>query len=82
MENVKVYHSQTIDHNNCQLTVEGPVVPNLLAEWSMHNDLDAFRRPKDQQDAVVEIASLTEGRVISKKPAPLRYGPMTNQIQL
>jgi acetoin utilization protein AcuA len=64
MKHIKVYHSQTIDHDNCLITIEGPVAPLALAEWSMHKDLDAFRRPKDQQEALVEIASLPEGRII------------------
>jgi acetoin utilization protein AcuA len=77
MENVKVYHSQTIDQNNCHLNVEGPVVYNLLAEWSMHKDLDAFRRPKDQQVALVEIASLPEGRVIVARNGETIIGYVT-----
>jgi acetoin utilization protein AcuA len=64
MKHIKVYHSQTIHVNNCHLTVEGPVAPLVLAELNMHKDLDAFRRPKDQQTALVEIASLPEGRII------------------
>lgn len=31
----------------------------------MHHDLDAFRKPIEQQEALIEIASLPEGRIIT-----------------
>jgi acetoin utilization protein AcuA len=77
MEHIKIYHSQTIDANHCQLTVEGPVAPILLAEWSMHKDLDAFRRPKDQFEALMDIASLPEGRVIVARHDKIIVGYVT-----
>lgn len=47
-----------------ELIIEGPVPPDRLIGMSMHKTLDAFRRPQEQHDALVEIAALPEGRII------------------
>lgn len=44
--------------------VEGPVPPEKLATYSFHEGLVAFRPPKQQQQAIIEIAGLPEGRII------------------
>ena len=77
MEHVKVYHSQTVEHNDCHLTIDGPVAPAWLAEWSMHKDLDAFRRPMDQHEALMEIALLPEGRIIVARYEQIIVGYVT-----
>ncbi|PZE22555.1 GNAT family N-acetyltransferase [Paenibacillus xerothermodurans] len=65
MEHRKRYHSQLVPYGQSQqIMVEGPVAPEQLANYRMHRDLDAFRRPGDQFEALVEIAGLPEGRVI------------------
>lgn len=43
----------------------------------MHADLDAFRRPKDQHEAIVDIASLEEGRIIIARDGELIVGYVT-----
>lgn len=47
-----------------ELIIEGPVPPERLIGMSMDHTLDAFRRPQEQHDALVEIAGLPEGRII------------------
>lgn len=64
MEHIKKAHSQTITVQDKEFTIEGPVHPDLLAQYVMHKDLDAFRPPKDQHQALIEIAALPEGRII------------------
>ncbi|WP_317890181.1 GNAT family N-acetyltransferase [Paenibacillus sabuli] len=64
MEHRKIYQVNRLSSKEGELLVEGPVAPDVLAGWSMHTDLDAFRRPRDQHEALVEIAALEEGRVI------------------
>ncbi|MFD0680429.1 MULTISPECIES: GNAT family N-acetyltransferase [unclassified Paenibacillus] len=68
MEHYKRYHSQLIPYQSTRsIVIEGPVPPEQLAHYQMHSDLDAFRRPKEQFEALIEIAELTEGRIILAK---------------
>ncbi|MEK8131913.1 GNAT family N-acetyltransferase [Paenibacillus filicis] len=64
MEHLKQYHSFTIPYQDSELVVEGPVPADRLRTYVMHPDLDAFRRPKEQFVALVEISELPEGRII------------------
>jgi len=64
MEHYKIYHSRHVPYRDSKITVEGPVPPEQLKAYRMHPDLDAFRRPKEQFEALVEIAGLPEGRII------------------
>jgi acetoin utilization protein AcuA len=64
MEHIKIYQSRVIPYSSADLVVEGPVPPERLRSYTMHRDLDAFRRPKEQFEALVEIAELPEGRII------------------
>jgi acetoin utilization protein AcuA len=43
----------------------------------MHKDLDAFRRPKDKHEALMEIASLSEGRIIVTRNEKIIIGYVT-----
>lgn len=60
-----------------ELIIEGPVPPEQLAGMKMHETLDAFRRPKDQHEALVEIAELAEGRIIIARAADVIVGYVT-----
>ncbi|GAB6990537.1 GNAT family N-acetyltransferase [Paenibacillus pini] len=64
MEHLKLYHVHPITHEDRCLVVEGPVPPDRLSQMTMHPDLDAFRRPAEQLEALIEIAGLDEGRII------------------
>lgn len=64
MEHVKRYHSLLVPYRSTSIIIEGPVSPDQLKQLRMHADLDAFRRPKEQFEALVEIAELPEGRII------------------
>ncbi|MBE1447037.1 GNAT family N-acetyltransferase [Paenibacillus sp. OAS669] len=64
MEHYKIYHSRHVPYRDSQIIVEGPVPSERLKSYRMHPDLDAFRRPKEQFEALIEIAELPEGRII------------------
>ncbi|WP_135556797.1 GNAT family N-acetyltransferase [Paenibacillus cymbidii] len=77
MDHIKTFHSLTIERELGKLVVEGPVPPERLAEWSMHEQLDAFRRPPEQLEALVEIAALPEGRIIAARDGDTIVGYVT-----
>ncbi|WP_258296846.1 GNAT family N-acetyltransferase [Paenibacillus peoriae] len=64
MQHLKLYHLDTLDHNGQTICVEGPVSADQLRSFQMHKQLDAFRKPKEQFDALVDISELPEGRII------------------
>ncbi|KAF6636580.1 GNAT family N-acetyltransferase [Paenibacillus polymyxa] len=64
MQHLKLYHLDTLDRNGQTIYVEGPVSADQLRSFQMHKQLDAFRKPKEQFDALVDISELPEGRII------------------
>ncbi len=77
MEHRKLYHSQEIEYDGRTLLVEGPVKPDHLRTLTMHPDLDAFRRPNEQHEALVEISELPEGRIILTRDGSTIVGYVT-----
>ncbi|MHA7963680.1 GNAT family N-acetyltransferase [Paenibacillus sp. CAU 1782] len=49
--------------DSASLLIEGPVPPDKLALFDMHPSLDAFRRPAEQHEALIDIAGLPEGKI-------------------
>ncbi|WP_028545034.1 GNAT family N-acetyltransferase [Paenibacillus taiwanensis] len=64
MEHRKCYRAHIVPYGDRVVIVEGPVKPEVLQVLDMHSDLNAFRRPKEQHQALIEIAALPEGRMI------------------
>lgn len=64
MEHKKTYYSKELDTKEGKLIIEGPIPSETLASYDFHRDLVAFRTPKKQHQAIVEIAKLPEGRII------------------
>jgi len=64
MEHNKTYNSLDFKHKNGDLIIEGPISSDELAALDFHENLTAFRRPTQQQEALVKIAGLPEGRII------------------
>lgn len=60
-----------------ELIIEGPVQRERLERMTMHKALDAFRRPHEQHDALVEIAGLDEGRIILAREGDMIVGYVT-----
>lgn len=77
MEHIKRFHTDHFEAGGRELTVQGPVPPEILAEWRLHPDLDAFRPPAEQKEALIEIAGLPEGRIIVARERDLVVGYVT-----
>lgn len=77
MEHRKTYIRHTIPYQDNEIVIEGPVSPSHLQTLQMHPELDAFRRPKDQHEALVEIAGLPEGRIILARVNEVIVGYVT-----
>ncbi len=65
MEHKKWFHSEVITTPEFEIIISGPLPSEQLNQYTMHSGLDAFRRPLDQHNALVEIADLAEGRIIA-----------------
>nr|WP_198421541.1 MULTISPECIES: acetoin utilization protein acetyltransferase AcuA [Bacillus] len=57
--------------------IEGPVSPEDLAGYEFHKDLTAFRPPREQHEALVDIAGLPEGRIIIARDGRTIIGYVT-----
>lgn len=79
MQHNKRYHSQSFQAapDGPDIVIEGPVSPDSLSALAMHSQLDAFRRPKEQHEALVEITELPEGRIILARDGDLIIGYVT-----
>jgi acetoin utilization protein AcuA len=64
MEHIKEHHVRSIFKSGHRIIIEGPVQAETIKQLEFHTDLDAFRRPLEQQEALAEIAALPEGRII------------------
>jgi acetoin utilization protein AcuA len=65
MQHNKTFLSESITMKEGKIVLSGPIPPEQLNEYTMHEGLHAFRRPPDQHQALVEIAALPEGRIIA-----------------
>ncbi|OKP82568.1 GNAT family N-acetyltransferase [Paenibacillus sp. P32E] len=77
MEHRKIPVSHILHQQDSILTVSGPLSPDTLKGLQMHPDLDAFRKPQEQLEALIEIAGLPEGRVIAAVAGNLIAGYVT-----
>jgi acetoin utilization protein AcuA len=77
MEHIKSYVQYPVNRNGLSLVIEGPVSPEVLDGCTLHPKLDAFRRPKEQHQALVEIAGLPEGRIIVAREKDVIVGYVT-----
>lgn len=77
MEHRKVMHAERLSDQNREIIIEGPVPAVDLARYTLHPDLDAFRRPPEQHKALIEIAELPEGRIIIAREAEMIVGYVT-----
>lgn len=60
-----------------QLIIEGPVKPEILANFAMSSDLNVFREAYKQQTALVEIAASIDGMVYIARKDDLLVGYVT-----
>jgi acetoin utilization protein AcuA len=64
MEHKKTYNAMELKTKHGRLIIEGPVSSEDIARLEFHEDLVAFRVPKQQHKAIIEIAKLPEGRIL------------------
>lgn len=77
MEHHKIPVSHTIEHQGRLISVRGPLSPETLQTLSMHRDLDAFRKPQEQLEALIEISGLPEGRIVAAVVSDVIVGYVT-----
>lgn len=65
MEHRKIPVSHVSVYHNKEIIISGPMSPGALQCLHIHRDLDAFRKPHEQLEALIEISGLPEGRVIT-----------------
>jgi len=64
LRHIKTYYKEDYETPEQSFVIEGPVSGEVLDKYSYDNGLDAFRPPKEQFEAIKEIADLEEGRII------------------
>ena len=64
LEHVKTYNALELKHKNGDLIIEGPIRTSDLESYAFHEGLVAFRAPAQQQQALIGISKLPEGRII------------------
>ncbi|MBM7715247.1 GNAT family N-acetyltransferase [Siminovitchia sp. FSL H7-0308] len=64
MEHKKRYNALELKTRKGNVLIEGPISSESLQDMEFHKDLISFRPPQKQQEALVEIAALPEGRII------------------
>lgn len=64
MFHTKTFQQKIIKSDEKAIVIEGPVPFDMLSEYTFDEGLSAFRPPKDQYEAILEISELEEGRII------------------
>jgi acetoin utilization protein AcuA len=77
MNHQKTYNAMELKTPKGNIIIEGPVPVNELIDLEFHEDLTAFRLPEKQHKAIVEIAELTEGRIIIAREDNVIVGYVT-----
>jgi acetoin utilization protein AcuA len=79
MQHIKIYHSDSViaAPHGPTIIIEGPVSAESLSSLTMHPQLDAFRRPREQHEALIEITELPEGRIILARDGNTIVGYVT-----
>jgi acetoin utilization protein AcuA len=77
MDHLKRYQRHLVSQSDRSLIIEGPVSGEVISQLTLHPDLDAFRQPKDQHQALIEIADLPEGRIIIARDESTIVGYVT-----
>ncbi|WP_101844738.1 GNAT family N-acetyltransferase [Halobacillus sp. Marseille-P3879] len=65
MKHKKTFNEQTFQTDYGPMTIQGPLSAEQLSEYSFHEDLNAFRPPGKQFEALKSIAGFDEGRIIA-----------------
>lgn len=68
---------QTVGTINGDLQIEGPVCAAFLRTLTFDEGLSAFRPPKRQKEALIEIAGLPDGRIVAAHRQGVLLGYVT-----
>ena len=77
MEHIKTFHSITYETSSGPLTIEGPLSADELKKYKFHEKLTAFRPAKKQFEALLEIATFEEARIIVARTEEMIIGYVT-----
>ena len=77
MNHIKNFYSVEYDTRHGSMIVEGPVTPEQMASFTLHEDLNSFRQAPLQHKALIEIAGLEDGRIIVIRKEQLVVGYVT-----
>ena len=77
MKHTKTFYSKTLKTGNGTITLEGPLSANELKKYHFHEHLVAFRPPKKQFEALIDIADFPEGRIIIARTEDTIIGYVT-----
>ncbi len=77
MEHKKQYHCRSLEIKEKTLIVEGPLTHDQFILHEFHDGLNAFRKPREQFEALAEITELSEGRVLIVRDSNCIVGYVT-----
>lgn len=77
MRHIKTFNSVEMETKHGTVFVEGPIGSEELAQYTLHENLVAFRPSEQQKVALVEIAKLEEGRIIIIRQGDIVVGYVT-----
>ena len=77
MIHIKTFYSDQLETKHGTVIVEGPVTPEQIASYTLHEDLKAFRPAHLQHKALIDIASLEDGRITVMRQGTLVVGYVT-----
>ena len=77
MKHIKTFYSETLQTKHGAVVVEGPVTPEQLQTFTLHEDLKSFRLAPAQHKALIEISKLDDGRIIVVRNGDIVVGYVT-----
>lgn len=77
MKHTKKHYLQTRETSDETIIIEGPLTAAELKEYTFHYDLTAFRPATKQFEAIMQIASFPEGRIIVARTKDTIIGYVT-----
>jgi acetoin utilization protein AcuA len=77
MKHTKTYNQRILETSKGAIVIEGPVARNELELYHFHEHLKAFRPAPKQFEAVLDIADISEGRIIIARTEDTIIGYVT-----
>ena len=77
MEHIKTFHSITYETSKGPIIIEGPLSSDELKKYNFHDKLIAFRPANKQFEALLEIATFEEARIIVARTEEMIVGYVT-----